>query len=141
MTTQQQIQAHLNSLPQPKQADMRTLHNLICGAYPACKQWFHDGTDDTGKVVANPTIGYGQLTMQYAKGPSKEWFRVGLSANTTGISVYILGLKDKTYLAQTYGKTIGKAGVTGYCIKFKKLNDINVDVLMSALQYALELPA
>ena len=68
---------------------------------------------------------------------AKEWFRIGISANTTGISVYILGIKDKTYLAQTYGEKLGKASVTGYCIKFKKLSEINVDILQSAIQFGL----
>jgi len=61
-----------------------------------------------------------------------------LSANTTGISVYILGLKDKTYLAQTYGKELGKASVTGYCIKFKNLKDININTLEAAIRYGVK---
>jgi len=61
-----------------------------------------------------------------------------LSANTTGISVYILGIKDKTFLAQTYGREIGKASVTGYCIKFKKLKDININVLEAAIRYGVD---
>jgi hypothetical protein len=56
-----------------------------------------------------------------------------LSANTTGISVYILGIKDKKYLAETYGKKLGKASVTGYCIKFKTLKDINIETLKAAI--------
>ena len=68
--------------------------------------------------MANPNIGYGAYTITYADGSSREFYRIGLSANTTGISVYVLGLDDKTYLARTYGDSIGKASVTGYCIKF-----------------------
>jgi hypothetical protein len=58
-----------------------------------------------------------------------------LSANTTGISVYILGIKDKKYLAKAYGKKLGKASVTGYCIRFKTLKDINIDVLEAAIRH------
>jgi hypothetical protein len=61
-----------------------------------------------------------------------------LSGNTTGISVYIMGIKDKKYLEQTYGKKLGKASITGYCIKFKSLKDINLDVLESAIRYGAE---
>jgi hypothetical protein len=61
-----------------------------------------------------------------------------MSANTTGISIYVLGIEDKTYLTQTYGKTIGKASVTGYCIKFKTLKDINIDILEAAIRYGVE---
>jgi hypothetical protein len=45
-----------------------------------------------------------------------------------------MGLKDKQHLANTYAGALGKASVTGYCIKFKALKDIDVDVLMSAMQ-------
>ena len=59
--------------------------------------------------------------------PRREFFRIGLSANTTGISVYVLGLDDKTYLSRTYGPSIGKASDTGYCIKFRRLAVINAE--------------
>ncbi|HYL06662.1 MAG TPA: DUF1801 domain-containing protein, partial [Thermoanaerobaculia bacterium] len=51
---------------------------------------------------------------------------------------YILGIKDKTYLAKTYGEKLGKASVTGYCIKFKALKDINADILEAAIKYGFE---
>ena len=61
-----------------------------------------------------------------------------MSANKTGFSVYILGIEDKTYLVETFGKQIGKASVTGYCIRFKKLKDVNRDVLEAAVRYGAE---
>ena len=76
--------------------------------------------------------------MKYADGKTREFYQIGMSANTTGISVYILGIEDKKYLAQTYGKKIGKASVSGYCIKFKSLKDINVDVLEEAIRDGFE---
>jgi hypothetical protein len=105
---------------------------------PACKLWFLDGKDSENKTVSNPNIGYGLQTMKYADGTTREFYQIGLSANTTGISVYILGIEDKKYLAQTYGKKIGKASVSGYCIKFKTLKDINIDILQAAIQYRLD---
>ena len=48
-----------------------------------------------------------------------------------------MGIKDKKYLAQTYGKTLGKASVSGYCIKFKTLKDINIDVLEAVIRYGV----
>ena len=76
--------------------------------------------------------------MKYADGTTREFYQIGLSANKTGISVYILGIDDKKYLAQTYGKDLGKASVTGYCIRFKTLKDINADVLEAAIRYRFE---
>ena len=75
--------------------------------------------------------------MEYANGKTREFYQIGVSANTTGISVYIMGVKDKKYLAQTFGRDLGKASVTGYCIKFKTLADIKVDVLKTAIRYGI----
>lgn len=117
---------------------MQTLHELTLQASPACKLWFADGKDSGGKIVANPSIGYGSHTIKYADGTTREFYRIGLSANKGGISVYILGLEDKTFLARTFGETIGRASVTGYCIKFKAIKDIDVDVLQGAIRYGFE---
>ena len=137
MDVSEQVEAYLASQPEPKQADLRRLHAHILAEFPGCRLWFTDGTNADGKVVANPNIGYGAYTITYADGSSREFYRIGLSASTTGISVYVLGLDDKTYLARTYGGSIGKARVTGYCIKFRDLAVINVDVLQAAIQYGM----
>ena len=68
----------------------------------------------------------------------ESFIKIGISANKNGISVYILGIKDKKYLAQTYGKKLGKASVSGYCVKFKTLKDINIDLLKAAMRYGVE---
>ena len=138
MTVKAEIKKYIDSQPESKSADMQALHRRILQVMPACKLWFLDGKNEEGKVVANPNIGYGLRTIEYADGTSKAFYQIGLSANTTGISVYILGIKDKTYLAKTYGKTLGKASVTGYCIKFKALKDIDVEVLEAAIRYGVQ---
>jgi hypothetical protein len=134
MQIQKQIENYIASQPEPKRGDMQALHRLIRKAMPRCKLWFLDGKDESGKIVSNPNIGYGLRTIEYANGKTKEFYQIGLSANTAGLSVYILGLDDKTYLAKTYAKKLGKASVTGYCIKFKALKDINVDTLEVAIR-------
>jgi Domain of unknown function (DU1801) len=138
MNIKEQIKDYITSQPEPKRSDMQELHEHILQVLPKCKLWFLDGKDDKGKTVTNPNIGYGLQTIKYADGTSREFYQIGISPNTTGISVYIIGLKDKTYLAQTYGKKLGKASVTGYCIKFKTLKDINIDILEAAIRYGVE---
>jgi Domain of unknown function (DU1801) len=138
MNVQEQIKKYISSQPEPKHSEMQTLHLHILQVLPKCKLWFLDGTDDKRKIVANPNIGYGFYNIKYADGTTREFCQIGLSANTTGISVYIMGIKDKAYLPQTYEKKLGKASVTGYCIKFKTINDINIDVLEAAIKYGVE---
>ena len=137
MNVEEQIKNYIISQPEPKQSDLQTLHMRILQVLPGCKLWFDNGKNSENKTVSNPTIGYGFYTIKYADGKTRDFFQIGLSANTTGISVYILGIKDKTYLAQTFGKQLGKATVTGYCIKFKTLKDINVDILEVAIRYGV----
>ena len=138
MNVQEQIEEYITSQPEPKRSDMQALHLHILQTLPGCKLWFEDGKNAEGKVVSNPNIGYGLFTIKYADGKTRDFFQIGLSGNTTGISVYIMGIKDKTYLAKTFGKELGKASVTGYCIKFKKLSDINIDILEAAIRYGVE---
>ena len=138
MNILEQIKEYISSQPETKRNDMQTLHGIILRIMPACKLWFLDGKDDKGKIVSNPNIGYGFYFIKYADGKTREFYQIGLSANTSGISVYIMGIDDKKYLAETYEKKIGKASVSGYCIKFKTLKDIHIDVLEEAIRYRVE---
>ncbi|MBS1745121.1 MAG: DUF1801 domain-containing protein [Bacteroidetes bacterium] len=138
MNIKTQIKSYLESQPKPKQEEMQILHRHIIQINPSCKIWFLDGKDEKGKIVSNPNIGYGSRTIKYADGKTKEFYQIGLSANSTGISVYIMGIEDKTFLSKTFGKNLGKASVTGYCIRFKKLIDINMDVLESVIRFGFE---
>jgi hypothetical protein len=134
MQTEKQIETYLASQPEPKRSDMRALHGRILGAMPGCKLWFLDGKDASGKTVTNPNIGYSLQTLKQAGSKTREFYQIGISANMAGISVYIIGLDDKKYLVKTYGKKLGKASVTGTCIKFKALKDIDVDVREAAMR-------
>ncbi|TDW96198.1 DUF1801 domain-containing protein [Dinghuibacter silviterrae] len=139
MNVKEQIGGYIASQPEPKRSDMQALHLLALQVMPACKLWFLDGKNSEGKIVSNPNIGYGSHTIKYADGTTREFYQIGLSANTTGISVYIMGIEDKKYLAETYGVKLGKASITGYCIKFKALKDINIDVLEAAMRDGFEI--
>ena len=108
MNVKEQIKEYISSQPESKQSDMQELHRSILQVMPKCKLWFLDGKDDKGKTVSNPNIGYGFYTIKYADGKTREFYQIGLSASTTGISVYIMGIKDKTYLTKTYGKNLAR---------------------------------
>lgn len=134
MNLHEQIKTYMTGQAEPKRSDMQALHHLILQVMPDCKLWFLDGKDENDKTVSNPNIGYGSRTIKYAAGKTNAFYQIGLSANSTGISVYILGLAEKNYLIQTYGQKLGKASVSGYCIKFKKLTDIDLAVLEEAIR-------
>lgn len=133
MNIEQQITEYITSQPETKRNDMEQLHGLFLKILPNCRLWFLNGKNSENKTVSNPNIGYGLTTLKYANGSSQEFYRIGMSANTSGISIYLMGLNDKTYLNRTFGSTIGKATVTGYCIKFKSVKDIDLAVLEKAV--------
>ncbi len=137
MNIKEEIKNYISQQPDEKRTDMQALHNIILQIKPRCKLWFMDGKNSENKIVSNPNIGYGFYTIKYADGKIRDFYQIGLSANKTGISVYILGIEDNTFLARMYGKKLGKASVTGYCIKFKNLKDINKDILEEAIRYGL----
>ncbi len=137
MTVQEQIEEYITSHKEPKRSDLENLHQIILALIPDCKLWFLEGKNDENKTVSNPNIGYGLHIMKYTDGKTRDFYKIGMSANTTGISVYIMGIEEKKFLAHTFGEKIGKASVTSYCIKFKELDDINIDVLKEAIQAAL----
>ena len=134
---QNKIDNYLLTLPEQKKNDIQYLSKIVLSYSPNCKLWFLDGKNEQGKVVANPNIGYGQSTIQYADGSRKEFYRIGLSASKTGISVYIMGLPDKIYLIDNFSSRLGKAKITSYCIKFKSLKDISLKVLEEVIQFAI----
>jgi hypothetical protein len=137
MSVQEQIDRYIADQPAPKSEELRDLHRLIVGTQPDCELWYLDGRNSDGKVVTNPNIGYGRQTTRYANGEARDFYQVGLSANTAGISVYIMGLDDKEHLSDTYGKTLGKAKITGYCIKFRSARDVDMGVLKEVIADAL----
>jgi hypothetical protein len=138
MNVQKQINDYIASQPETKRSDMQKLHGIIMEVRPGCKLWFLNGKNGENKIVSNPNIGYGLYTIKYADGKTKDFYQVGMSANSSGISLYLMGFDDKSYLANKYGKTLGKASVTGYCVKFKFLKDISIEVLEEAIRDGFE---
>jgi hypothetical protein len=134
LNVHRQIPAYLAAQPDRKRADLQSLHELMLRLMPDSRLWFLDGKDEHGRTVSNPSIGYGLLTRTYADGRTREFYQVGLSANTAGISVYVMGLDDRTYLPKTWNGKLGKATVTGYCIRFRSLRDIDLAVLEAAIR-------
>ena len=139
MNIQAQINDYLNNQPEPKKSEMQALNKLILQIMPECKLWYFDGKNEEGKQVAHPTIGYGSYNIKYKDGSNREFFRIGLLAHPTGISVHIMGIEDKKFLSLTYGESIGKATVSSYSIKFKSIPEINLEILKEAILYRVAL--
>lgn len=137
MLVEEQITRYLNEQDASKKNDLLTLHDLVRKYQPGLKLWFFDGKNEEGKSISNPNIGYGSMVISSEKVEQKEFYQVGISANTVGISVYILAFKNNDFLKEKYASIIGKATVSRYCIKFKNLESIDLKVLMAAISDGL----
>ena len=137
MDVREQIDGYIDGQPPAKRDELRDLDRRILAISPDAELWFLDGRNAEGKVVSNPNIGYGAQTLGYANGESRPFYKIGLSANTSGLSLYVMGLEDKTYLSKTYGTRLGKAKVTGYCISFRSIRDLDLAVLEEVVADAL----
>jgi len=137
MSVREQIDRYIADQSPEKSEQLRELHRRILRISPDAELWFLDGRNDDGRAIANPNIGYGSATLTYAAGGSRAFYKIGLSANTAGLSVYVMGLKDKTYLRDTYGSRLGKGKITGYCIRFRSVKDVDLGVLEEIIADAL----
>ncbi len=138
MKIEEQIDHHLNALPKEKGEELRLLFDFIRNEIPKAQLHFFDGKNAEGKVVANPTIGFGNCRLHYADGRHQDTFRLGISANSTGLSIHILGLKDKNFLNDFLGTRLGKAKITGYAIRFGKMKDVDERVLRELVREVIK---
>lgn len=121
---------YLKEIEEPKRSELQALDKLIRKNAPNLKPAMLAGM-----------MAYG--VYHYKSPRSKcegEWFQVGMVANKTGISVYVCAVDEKGYLAEQAKDRLGKATVGKSCIRFKKLEDINLDVLAECVKKAAELP-
>ena len=93
---------------------------------------FWGGTDQT-------IIGYGHIVQPRPRGDDVEWFLVGLARQKSTFSIYLNAAKDGSYLAHAYGDRLGKVKLGAANISFRRLADIDLDVLAELLVEAHEL--
>ncbi len=113
---------YIAQVEEPKRSELQLLHDLIREKLPNFEP-----------VMISNFMGYGQFHYK-GKTCEGEWFRVGLSANKTGISIYICAGDENGYFPEQAKDRLGKASVGRSCIRFKKLADINLDTVKELLE-------
>jgi hypothetical protein len=89
-------------------------------------------------VQVGKMINYGPFRYKYASGREGEWARISLASQKNYISIYACAATEQGYVAELSKDTIGKVSVGKSCIRFKKLNDLNLDVLRSIVRQCAE---
>lgn len=123
------IEEYLMAIPTDRQKDIYFLHDFIQKTLPDCKPYF-----------ASNMIGYGVFYYLDSKKQKRDWPIIALANQKNYISLYICSTDGKKYVAEKYEKKLGKVSVGRSCIRFKKIEDVNLDILATILKIAEESP-
>jgi hypothetical protein len=119
---------YIERLAEPRRGEIRALHELIRRTAP-----------DLEPTMEFGMLGYGKYHYRYASGREGDWQLVGVASNKNYISLYVTAASpDGGYLAESYKDQLPKASIGKSCIRFKRLGDVDQDVLERLLRYVAE---
>ena len=117
------ITEYLLKVPENRKKDIDFLHDFIQKTVPGLKPHF-----------ATNMIGYGSFKYLDSKKQKRDWPIIALANQKNYISVYICAIDGDQYAAEKHAKELGKVSVGRSCIRFKKIEDVNLDALKTVLQ-------
>ena len=109
---------YIAGLEEPRRSEIQRLHDLIRETLPELEP-----NTDGGM------LGYGRFHYRYASGREGDASLLALSSRKRYISLYVLCTDDGAYLAERYVDRLPKASIGKSCVRFKRLDDVDVDVV------------
>lgn len=123
------IEEYLDMLPPERREPVEFLHNFIQKIAPALKPHF-----------AYNMLGYGKFKYRNYKKESIDWPTVSLANQKHYISLYVCAVENGIYAAENHKGELGKVSVGKSCIRFKKIDDLNLDALKKIIKLAEKSP-
>lgn len=117
------IHAYLDTLEEPRRSEIIKLDQLIRQTIP-----------DQKCVLVSRMLGYGPIHYKYASGREGDTFRVSLASQKNYISLYCCGADENGYVAERYKDRLPKASIGKACVRFKRLDDLDLETLVSLLR-------
>jgi hypothetical protein len=118
----------LEGIDEPRRSEMRTLHELIRSAAPGLEP-----------VVSGKMLGYGPFHYRYETGREGDATVLTLANNKRYISLYVLCTDEGGYLAERYKESLPKLDIGKSCVRIKRLDDVDLDVMRDLVSRAAEL--
>lgn len=122
------VEEYLAQVPEERQEVVQKVHNSIQKAVPGLKPHLISGM-----------IAYGTYRYKSKSGREGDWALILMANRKDYVSVYVCAVKDDKYIAEANKDRLGKVSVGKSCIRFKKLEDINLDVLTELCKEAEKL--
>jgi uncharacterized protein YdhG (YjbR/CyaY superfamily) len=123
------IKEYIDSIPEPRRAEIVKLDKFIKDVAPELKPHF-----------AYNMLGYGSFHYKSKSGREGDWPVVSLASQKNYISVYVCSVENGKYVAENYGKKLGKVSVGKSCIRFKKMDDVKLDMLKEVIRKSVKSP-
>ena len=123
------IEEYLSMVPDDRKKDFNFLHAFIQKAVPKLKPYF-----------ASNMIGYGSFYYLDSKRQKKDWPIISLANQKNYISIYVCTVIEDKAAAEKYKKELGTLSKGVSCIRFKKIEEINLETLKTVLKIAEKNP-
>jgi Domain of unknown function (DU1801) len=123
------VKEYLLLVPADRRKDIDFLHDFIQKAVPGLKPYF-----------ASNMIGYGSFYYLDSKKQKKDWPIIALANQKNYITIYVCALVEDKAAAEKYKKELGKLTKGISCIRFKKIDEINLKTLKIVLKLAEKKP-
>ena len=128
-TAAKSVDEYLAALPAERKEPILFLHEFIQKTAPSLKSYF-----------AYNMLGYGAFKYKNSKKEILDWPTVSIASQKNYISLYVCAVENGEYVAEKNKERLGKVSVGRSCIRFKKLTDLNMDVLKEVIQKAEKSP-
>lgn len=129
VTKAKSIKEYFDALPKERREALEFLHKLIHETAPSLKPNF---------IYNMP--GYGSFKYKNYKKEIIDWPTIAIASQKNYISLYICAVDNKEYIAEKYKDELGKVSVGRSCIRFKKIDDLNLNTLKKVIKLAEKSP-
>jgi hypothetical protein len=123
------VKEYMAALPPERREPIEFLHKLIQETAPKLKSHF-----------AYNMLGYGSFPYRNYKKEPIEWPVIALANQKQYISLYVCAVENGEYIAEKHKKELGNVSVGKSCIRFKKIEDLNLPVLKKVIKAAAKSP-
>lgn len=127
-TNARNVKEYIDQIDEPRKYQIKELYDFISKLVP-----------DLDVFIVHNIIGFGKYHYKTKSGQEGDWFTLGLASQKNYISVYSCMVEDGQYLAEKYADVLGKVNVGKSCIRFKKLEDIDMTVLEKVVLESAEI--
>lgn len=128
-TAAKTVNEYIAMIPEPRKTEIKRLHSFIIKTIPKLKPHLLYGM-----------IGYGSFHYKSKSGREGDWSVVALASQKNYISVYVCGVKNGKYIAETHKKDFPKASIGKSCIRFKQVDDIDLKKLKFVITESVKYP-